>query len=315
MEEIRKKCISVIVAIYNMENYLERCIQSILSQTYDNLEILLVDDGSTDRSGRICEKYQKKDSRIVWLQKENGGVADARNYGMARNHGEFIAFVDPDDWIEEDFFEKLIMQIEDNQADIACIGFDYVNDHGSWLPEHQVKNVTMNQKQCLRRLCENRWFTSHLWNKLYRREVFENIRFPYGENYEDISVMHEVIKNADVVVCSNTILYHYFMHSASIIHVMSVKNELDNFRAYCRRLEAVKGYYEKRRVLKCCAWSGYRILFLSDNHFGWKEYREVKDFWKNNRKICCLGLKYFLFYTFPEVYKKYYKKWVLSQNC
>ncbi len=305
MKKIREKCISVIVAIYNMEDYLERCIQSILNQTYDNLEILLVDDGSTDGTGRSCKKYQEKDSRIVWCHKENGGVSDARNYGIAKAHGEFIAFVDPDDWLEEAFFENLITQLKENNADIACVGFDYVNENSSWLPDYQIKNVKMKQKQCLQRLCENKWFTSHLWNKLYRRKVFENIRFPYGENYEDISVMHELIKNASVIVCSNKILYHYFMRSESIIHVKSAKNEMDNFRAYCRRLKAVKGIYLKCRVMKCCAWSGYHILFLSNNQFDKNDYDEVLNFWKDNKQICFLGIKYFLFYSFPEFYKRH----------
>ncbi|MDE7185719.1 MAG: glycosyltransferase [Lachnospiraceae bacterium] len=305
MKEIRKNCISVIVAIYNMENYLDRCIQSILCQTYENLEILLVDDGSTDSSGAICEKYQERDSRIVWSHKENGGVSDARNYGIAKAHGEFMAFVDPDDWIEEDFFENLMAQIKESKADIVCVGFDYVNESGSWMPDHRIKNIKMTQKQCLRRLCENKCFTSHLWNKLYRRRVFENIRFPYGENYEDISVMHELVKNAGEIVCSDKILYHYFMRSESIIHVKSVKNEMDNFRAYCRRLKAVEGIYLKYRVLKCCAWSGYHILFLSNNQFDKKDYEEVLHFWKGNKQICFLGIKYFLFYLFPEFYKRH----------
>lgn len=305
MKRIRRRYISVVVAIYNMENYLERCIQSLLHQTYGELEILLVDDGSTDGSREICEIYQKKDSRILLYSKENGGLSDARNYGIMRSSGEYLAFVDSDDWVEDNFFESLIVQIEENKADIACVGFDYVSDNARWLPNCQMKSLKMNQKQCLRRLCENKWFTSYVWNKLYRREVFDNIKFPFGENFEDISIMHELIKNASTIVCSDKILYHYYMRSGSIIHENTAKNEIDNFYAYCRRLRAVNDFYLKQQVMKCCSWSGYYILFLSNNQFDKNEYEEVKKFWIDNKWIRFLGIKYFLFYTFPEFYKKY----------
>lgn len=304
MEKIRKNCISVIVAIYNMAPYLDRCIQSLLCQTYKDLEILLVNDGSTDGSRDICEKYRGMDSRIVLYDKDNGGISDARNYGLERSNGEYLAFVDPDDWIEDTFFNSLVDQMEREKADIACVGFDYVYDEKYKMPDRRVKNTKMTQKQCMSHLCRNKWFTSHVWNKLYRREVFEGIRFPCGKNYEDIAVMHELIMSADIIMCSSEILYHYFMRPESIIHVKSAKNELDNFQAYLKRFREVKNRAWKRSTLKCCAWAAYQILFLSKNQFAESEYKEVRQFWITNTTIRFLGIKYSLMYTFPYVYKK-----------
>lgn len=310
MGEIRKKCISVIVAIYNMEFWLERCIQSIMNQTYDNLEILLIDDGSTDGSGRICESCQSKDSRITWLRKENGGVSDARNYGIVRTHGEYIAFVDPDDWIEESFFEKLMLQMEGGSepADMACVGFDYVWGDGRRLQGERVREIKMDRAECLKELCRNKWFTSHVWNKMYRRKLFDGVMFPEKHNYEDIAIMHELVMKADLIVCSGEILYHYYMRQESIIHVQSAENEMDNFLAYRRRFMAVENCQLKRLVLKCCAWSAYRILYLSENRFEENEYEEVMRFWQENTDIRFLGVKYILMYTFPELYKKYLRQ-------
>lgn len=304
MKEIQKKCISVIVAIYNMSAYLERCIQSLLCQTYKELEIILINDGSTDNSRSICERYKKMDFRIKLYNKENGGISDARNFGLEHFNGEYLAFVDPDDWIEKTFFECLIDHIEREHADIACVGFDYVYDGKFELPNHRMKNIKMNQKQCMSQLCKNQWFTSHIWNKLYRKGVFKNIRFPYGKNYEDIAIMHELIMNANIIVCSKEIQYHYFMRAESIIHVMTAQNELDNFQAYLKRFRAVKYWAWKRDTLKCCAWAAYQILFLSENYFEEDKYKEVLNFWMNNPNIRFLGIKYSLIYTWPEKSKK-----------
>ncbi len=304
MEEVHKNCVSVVVAIYNMSPYLDRCIQSLLCQTYENLEILLINDGSTDESRDICERYQKLDSRVTLFDKENGGLSDARNFGIEQSKGEYLAFVDADDWIEEDFIQKLIGQLENDGADIACVGFDYVYGDKQEIPVRAMKSVKMNQEQCMGQLCRNKWFTSHVWNKLYRKKVFEHVRFPYGDNYEDIAIMHELIMRADIIACSDEILYHYFMRQESIIHLKSAKNEMDNFRAYLKRFRAVNDWRWKRNALKCCAWAAYQILFLSENKFGKTEYREVLCFWKDNSTIRFLGIKYGLMYTFPRIYKR-----------
>nr|WP_296455526.1 glycosyltransferase family 2 protein [uncultured Acetatifactor sp.] len=305
MKEMKKSCISVIIPIYNMSVWLDRCIQSIIHQTYKNLEILLINDGSTDNSKDICERYQKLDSRVILYNKENGGLSDARNFGIEQSKGEYLAFVDSDDWVEEDFFQKLIDHLEGEGADIACVGFDYIYDNKREVPAQPMKTIKMNQKQCMRQLCRNKWFTSYVWNKLYRRRVFGKIRFPFGENYEDIAIMHELIMRANYIVCSDEILYHYFMRPESIVHVKSAKNEMDNFRAYLKRLRAVDEWRWKRNVLKCCAGAAFQILFLSENQFEETEYEEVLCFWKSNAAaIRFLGIKYGLMYTFPGIYKK-----------
>lgn len=204
-------CISVIVPVYKVETYLRKCVDSILSQTYQNLEIILVDDGSPDNCGAICDEYAQKDPRIKVIHKKNGGLSDARNTGMEIMSGEFVGFVDSDDWIEPQMYQRLYELIEHFDADMA---FGGVSD--DVLQDDSVRTVkTSNygdvpfaedKVAAMRRYFHGSWAA---WDKLYRVELFDGIRYPVGEINEDEAIVLHLLDRCNRVCYTNEVFYHY----------------------------------------------------------------------------------------------------------
>lgn len=210
--------ISVIVPVYNVEAWLPRCVDSILSQTYEKLEILLVDDGSTDDSGLICEEYAKKDTRIRVIHKENGGLSSARNAGLDAASGEYIGFVDSDDWIEPEMYAEMLALMEQNHAQLVCAG-RYDVDGGTG--EKTVGLCPKRQEQVSGEELAGRIFLwdhcdSSACDKLYRRELFDGIRYPEGKTCEDIPVTYRLALKAQRAVLCNKPFYNYYHRSGSI---------------------------------------------------------------------------------------------------
>ena len=173
---MEKDLISVIVPVYKVEKYLEKCIESVLKQTYTNLQIILVDDGSPDNCGKICDEYAKKDSRIEVIHKINGGLSDARNVGINRANGRYIGFVDSDDYIKEDMYEKLINLIKEYDADISICnlydvidGKEYVRNKDNGIHEYSRIDI-------LKEILLDKNIQSYAWNKLYKKELFDEIK-------------------------------------------------------------------------------------------------------------------------------------------
>ena len=205
--------ISVIVPVYKVEQYLKKCIDSILEQTYYNLEIILVDDGSPDNCGAICDEYAKKDSRIRVIHKNNGGLSDARNAGLDIMTGEYVAFVDSDDWIEPTMYEKLLTNMKHFQADISFGGVAddvvqigavktiKVSDYGK---EPFVEDKTETMKRVLQNGCS-------AWDKIYRADLFDNVRFPVGEFNEDEAIILHLLNKCQRSCFTGEVFYHY-MH-------------------------------------------------------------------------------------------------------
>ena len=168
--------ISIIIPVYKVEKYLEKCINSIIGQTYTNLQIILVDDGSPDNSGKICDKYAKKDSRVEVIHKSNGGLSEARNSGIERAKGKYIGFVDSDDYIKEDMYEVLYNLITRFQADVSiCNLYDVVGD------EKNIRNINegikeYNRIDILKEVLMDKNIQSYAWNKLYKKELFDNLK-------------------------------------------------------------------------------------------------------------------------------------------
>lgn len=198
--------ISIIIPIYNVCEYLEKCLDSVINQTYNNLEIILVDDGSSDGSEKICDKYALKDNRIKVIHKENGGVASARNEGVKHSTGAYIGWIDSDDFACPNMFERLYQLSQENDADIVVCG-NYVNeinenDNKSEIYTKKAKDIMPDV------LLDN--ITSHLWNKLFKRELFNDIVFPNISVAEDVAVVHKIFEKADNVTFTNEKLYLYF---------------------------------------------------------------------------------------------------------
>ena len=184
-----KPLISVIVPIYNVEQYLPRCIESILNQTYKNLEVILVDDGATDHCGSICDVYKEKDCRVRVIHKSNGGLSDARNAGLDRMTGEYVTCIDSDDFVSPFFVENLWLALEENHCDIASSWFiEYHN--GQIVPAGKVVDAqeveVLAKNEYFERLLYQDGVEVSAWGKLYKSSLYQNVRYPVGKLYEDI---------------------------------------------------------------------------------------------------------------------------------
>lgn len=240
--------VSVIVPIYKVETYLKRCVDSILSQTYKNLEIILVDDGSPDSCPQMCDDYAALDYRVKVVHKENGGLADARNAGLNVASGLFVSFIDSDDCVHEDYICKLIGALKKNDADIAIAKFFKfssdsveVQTSGNEQPQKMsIKNVI--QSYCSLNSNVSATFIS-CCNKLYKRKLFETLRFPKGKLNEDAFVSYQLLANAsNGIVLVDEPLYFYYIRSDSIVGSSFSKRNLDVLEAYHG---AVKWFQEK----------------------------------------------------------------------
>jgi len=185
--------ISVIVPVYNVEQYLERCIDSIINQTYKNLEIILVNDGSTDNSGQLCDELAKKDDRIRVIHKKNGGLSDARNVGVDEAKAELIGFIDSDDYIDEDMYELLINNLKAANADLSMCGhYDVYNN----VPEAQVvdkKTWELSPREAIKMVMEAKILSVTAVNKLYKKSLFSELRFEIGKIAEDAFIMIKLL--------------------------------------------------------------------------------------------------------------------------
>lgn len=213
MEEL----ISVIVPIYKVENYLEKCVNSIINQTYKNLEIILVDDGSPDNCPKICDTLAKKDKRIKVIHKKNGGLSDARNVGIESATGRYIGFVDSDDYIEPTMYSELISNLKETDSDLSICG-RYINyENGK-----QVQNVTrsikieMERNDALIKLNSFSYFDMSACDKLYKAKMIKKIRFPFGKKCEDYYFMYQVFFKCKKIVYFSNPLYHYYQREGSI---------------------------------------------------------------------------------------------------
>ena len=209
--------ISVIVPVYNVENYLNKCVESIVTQTYKELEIILINDGSSDKSGIVCDGWALKDNRIRVIHKSNGGLSDARNTGLDIATGEYIVFVDSDDYIDSEMYEKLWTVLKKNGADLAICGFNQVTDKGDPLEicGLELKDGIIDKKEVLKGIIHS-GSNCVAWNKMYHSRLFDCIRFPLGKYYEDRMVMPLIIERSNRIVATSETLYNYRLSSNSI---------------------------------------------------------------------------------------------------
>lgn len=277
--------ISVIVPVYKAEAYLRKCLDSIAGQTYRNLEIILVDDGSPDNCGAICDEYAARDGRFVVIHQENGGVSTARNAGLAAATGDWIGWVDSDDWIEADMFEYLLTNALEYDADIAVCGRYEVYGKKKTLRSFQ-KTECLDRLSGLKLLLENDLMQNYLWDKLWRRELFQSIFFPVGRTFEDIAVMHRLFERADRVLCLPEAKYYYLQRENSIVASSSIKNRLNYFYASKGRYEEMKEHWpelEETLLSQCAAaaigvWCGYLKNPRQMRKEVLPQLREISDF-------------------------------------
>lgn len=210
--------VTIVVPIYNVEKYLANCIESILCQTYKNLEILLIDDGSTDNSGVIADSYDKKDARITVYHKINGGLSDARNYGIDRTHGKFITFVDSDDYVSPFFVEVLYSNLIKFDADVSgCVYRRTHNLDTNSRRDLNAKIMNWNSEVALKKMLRQEdEFTTSACALLYKTSCFKDVRYPKGAYFEDLGTTYLILHNAKKVVRTSECLYHYYVREGSI---------------------------------------------------------------------------------------------------
>lgn len=215
---MRKPLVSIIVPIYNVEPYLRKCIDSILEQSYKNLEIILVDDGSTDKSGTIADQYEKKFKHVKVIHQPNEGLSSARNAGIDNSNGEWLAFIDSDDYIRKDFIESLINIAMENNTDIVTCSFKPFSNDGSILKKiPKWPNETLSGFEAIDNMQANR-LPAYICINIFKKELFikNNIRFPVGRLYEDIATKIKLLYYAKKVSFTNKQLYFYLIRGESI---------------------------------------------------------------------------------------------------
>lgn len=260
---MHNKKVSIIVPVYNVERYVEKCIRSILDQSYQNIEIIIVDDGSMDDSYNICADLKKESpDKIELFKKENGGLSSARNFGLSRAKGEYISFVDSDDIISQDFIEKLVSLLEKTGSSISCCQVARFNNEEEPKFTHTIEHSEYNTKKAIELLVTNK-MTSHAWNKLYVASLFQNIEFPIGRNYEDIFIMYKLFKNAKkVALYNNAKLYGYLQRKGSITGSIDSKTLNDYIDAVNQR------YYDLSAIISKDILNSGLVL---NNYYIYKE--------------------------------------------
>lgn len=295
--------ISVIVPIYKVEKYLRKCVESILSQTHTNLEIILVDDGSPDNCGAICDEYAKQDARIKVIHKPNGGLSDARNAGLDIMTGEYVAFVDSDDWIGPRMYETLLQMLKLFQADIAIGGVaDELEQNGKVTT---VKVTNYREKPFYESATEamHRFFTTSwaAWDKLYKADLFWDIRYPVGEINEDEAIVLQLLSKCTRVCYTNEVFYHYMRRpSSGSITAASFSVKKLAWQAHCRdNLEFVQAHYPAlvpdaaARYRGSLLWSLTEIALSDENYAG--ETQALLSALRSQKK---------LFYAAPFSYRQ-----------
>ena len=233
--------ISIIVPVYKVEKYLSKCIESILAQTFQDFELILVDDGSPDLCGDICEEYALKDSRIKVLHKENGGLSDARNAGIELAQGEYLAFIDSDDYVAPDMYETLYSLAQEYQAEIAVCNAVLVDETVEPVYKDSSELYVMKSEEALKQMIFNRLFAVNAWNKIYRRELFSGIRYPKGMLYEDFATTYKLIDRCKSIVYTPSQKYAYVQRAGSIMGQTGYKMKADKVIIVSEMIEYLQG--------------------------------------------------------------------------
>lgn len=243
---MRNDLISIIIPVYKVEKYLNRCVNSVINQSYENIEIILVDDESPDKCPEICEEWARKDCRVKVIHKINGGLSDARNKGLELAKGCYVCFVDSDDYVAKTYVETLYGLICSKKTDISAVSLKEVFS----LEPEISKNATgegiitvFEGKEALKQLFYNDTFANYAWNKMYKRNLFENVKFPVGRKMEDLGTTYKLLLRAERIAYSTEVLYYYFQREDSILHKVNLDFYRDKFELSRERYEKIQNIY------------------------------------------------------------------------
>lgn len=292
---MKKELISVIIPIYNVENYLERCIKSVINQTYKNFELILVNDGSQDRSGKICEEYAKKDSRIIVIHKKNGGLSDARNKGIDICKGDFITFIDSDDYVEKQYLEILYNAIKRENANISICSYRSIYENGRVLKQRENFKKVLTAKETFEEILYQKNFNVSAWAKMYEKKIFTNIRYPKGKIFEDAFTTYKLIAKADKVSVDLQIQYNYMIRNNSILTSSFNEKKLMLIDAYKEMgIFILSKYpdliYAVKRSQVYANISTLRQMIYAENRLVEKE-KKIKKFIRKNKRYILFNNK------------------------
>ena len=301
--------ISVIVPVYKVEKYLDKCVQSIVDQTYKNLEIILVDDGSPDNCPQMCDEWAKKDPRIKVIHKENGGQSTARNKALDVATWDLFGFVDSDDWISLELFEKIVDIFNTHDPDIVEFDVNCVNERGEiYSSTETIPERMLSTEEALNELLMDN-INNYMWNKVFKRNVFKGVRFPEGRILEDMAIMPQLFLNAERIYCSTGKFYYYYQRSDSSLHTVGAKEEGDLFLARYERYITLKGTCSRieemaLRQAAVCAFHLYARSFWGKkiNKTVLQRARQFLLEYKDEMSQVDIGTKYKLYYILPEIF-------------
>ena len=288
--------ISMVVPVYNVEKYLKKSIESILNQTYQNIEILLVDDGSTDSSGKICESFSKVDPRIRVFHKENGGLSDARNFGIEQMKGQYVAFIDSDDYISKDYVWKLYSSIKNNDSEVSICSFLLVDEKGEKIKDELLDSgkICLTGQQILEKvLTADGYRYVVAWNKLYRSTLFEKLKFKKGMLYEDEFLNYPLFWDCKRVSIVEEPLYLYVQRKGSIVQSnMTLEKIKMKDEMHTSRIEfySEKGhsFLHEKACQQYCNWivtattNHSKILNPNFSKYLQRQFRKFAKYTRNN---------------------------------
>ena len=318
---MQNKVVSIIVPVYNVEKYLDRCVESIVNQTYKNLEIILVDDGSPDNCPAMCDEWAKKDNRIKVIHKENGGLSDARNFGIEVFTGDYILFVDSDDYIDLTMVEKMVCRIENDNTDMCVCTFATFKDGEEPNRNYNKQNEIITAEEALFRLTQKEYNVYFVIAccKLIKREVISDLRFVKGKIHEDEFMCHHLIGNCKTISCIYEPLYFYYTRQGSITKSKITISKLAVIEAMKDRIDYITINFPKLlpnvKALALNTFIGQycisrrngadkEILKAFRNNF-LKLYKENKPMKMPISKLLCI--KFFVFRYFKNSYYILYK--------
>ncbi|SCJ97883.1 Hyaluronan synthase [uncultured Blautia sp.] len=314
---IMNSLVSVIVPIYNVEKYLERCISSILEQSYNNIEVILVDDGSNDGCPIICDKFERKDARVKVVHKPNGGLSSARNAGLEQMKGEYITFIDSDDWVEVNFVERMVEAISKSKVDVVQCGYCKKNDDNVVYVSTLTNEIVYGKDKILKSFFVTQNYQTMACMKLYKSEIFRKIKFHEGKNNEDTIYFADYIDKVNSIQVINDVLYNYYVNTNSIMHSELTKRKVED--AYfsgeymlkkCEEKYPEFTLYMRRNI---CDFS--IGLYMQADNSQKQLKKEIYKKFKNNYillvKSSCLDikkrLKFWLFYKNQFLTSKFWR--------
>ena len=291
--------VSVIIPVFNVEDYLPSCLDSVLSQTHREIEVILIDDGSTDSSGKICDEYALKDSRIKVIHKANSGVADARNAGIDAASGDYIAFIDSDDYTDQDYIGYLLGLCTANSSDLACCSHRVLNSgkESNYRFRKTDPGKYTGKSDVMKAFLTTRLLSVSVWGKLFKRELFDNIRFPAGKTfYEDDSTMYRLVSESGSAVLGAEPKYVYRLHGESLIHKNTPDESLKLIDIMEDQLRLLEEHYPelvpygKANIIMAVNHCVMKHAEYGLFHFGSKN--RLKKYYREYEKFFLKGISY-----------------------